>query len=113
MTDSLIDGLMDQLAQGSEYAFELCDPVQNDSYHVSVNGTMVSLSNFIFPSWFNSEAKVPQNLPFDYMSNLKAPFTMSDGGYMIVRQAGQESQVLGEGIPLWRQKQIKSKWYRR
>lgn len=101
----------------SEYALELCDPVEGDSYSVlvNVNGTNVpvSLSNFVFPSWFNPEAKTPQNLPFDYLNKLTAPFTMTKGGYLIVRQSGNTTQVFGERMKEWRKEQIKSEWYRR
>lgn len=76
----------------TEYALELCDPVEGNSYVVNVGSTPVSLSNFVFPSWFNPEAKVPANLPFDYLNLLTTPFSMTSGGYMIVRQSGQENQ---------------------
>src|SRR5579885_86143 len=43
--------------QYTEYAYEMCDPVEGDSYAVVINhngaNVTVSLSNFIFPSWFN------------------------------------------------------------
>lgn len=86
----------------SEYALELCDPVEGNSYVINVGSTPVSMSNFIFPSWFNPEAVAPANLPFDYLNQLKAPFSMSSGGYLIVRQSGQETQVmamLGQATP--------------
>ena len=104
------------LPQGSEYALELCDPVENDSYAIDVKGIKVSVSNFVFPSWFNPEAKTPQNLPFDYLSKLTAPFTMTAGGYMIVRQPGAEGQVtamFGEKMPKWKKDLKLSEWYRR
>lgn len=117
------DGPTIQTTNGpaSEYAVELCDPVENDSYAITVAGNLVSISNFIFPSWFNSEAKIPQNLPFDYLKKLTAPFTMSAGGYIIVRQPGNENQVqgrtitpiFGKKIPTWKQELVKSEWYRR
>jgi hypothetical protein len=104
------------LPQGSEYALELCDPVENDSYEIDVNGTKVSVSNFVFPSWFNAQAKAPQNLPFDYLKKLTAPFTMTPGGYLIVRVPGQEGQVNGHfdaAMPLWKRDLKLSEWYRR
>lgn len=100
------------LAQGSEYALELCDPVEGNSYSVNVNGTFVSLSNFVFPSWFNPEATVQQNMPFDYLNVLTTPFTMTSGGYMIVRQSGQASQVFGERMPEWKKQQKKNEFAR-
>jgi hypothetical protein len=96
------------IAQGSEYAQELCDPVEGDSYAITVNGAKVSVSNFIFPSWFNPEATTV-NLPFDYLGKLKAPFTMTPGGYMIVRQSGTVSQVFGEEMPEWKREVKRAK----
>lgn len=97
------------ITQGSEYAQELCDPVESDSYAISVNGVKVSVSNFVFPSWFNPEAVAPTNLPFDYLGKLTAPFTMTKGGYMIVRQSGNASQVFGEEMPEWKREMKREK----
>lgn len=101
----------------TQYALELCDPVEADSYSVlvNVNGvfTPVSVSNFVFPSWFNPEATVPKNLPFDYLNKLTAPFTMTPNGYMIVAQQGNVTQVFGEKVKEWKKEQVKSEWYRR
>lgn len=97
------------LPQGSEYAMELCDPVEGNSY--MIDG--ISVSNFIFPSWTNIQAKVPENMPLDYMKELSAPFTMSKGGYMIVRKNGKVNQVFGDHMPHWKRELKKSEWYRR
>lgn len=101
----------------SEYAYELCDPVEGNSYSVLVNVsgvfTPVSVSNFVFPSWFNPEATAPANLPFDYMGKLTTPFTMTAGGYMIVRQSGNEGQVFGEKVSPAKKLEVASPWYRK
>lgn len=107
-----------QIAQGNLYAQELCDPVENDSYDIMINGVNVAVSNFVFPSWFNSEAKVPQNMPFDYLGKLAAPYTMDAGGYMIVASVSNEGQVtakhvFGESMPQWRRDYVKAEFYRR
>jgi hypothetical protein len=101
------------IAQGDQYALELCDPVEGNSYVIDVNGKNVSVSNFIFPSWFNAQATAPTNMPFDYLKLLKAPFTMTAGGYMIVRSANQAQQVFGEQVPNWKKEIVKSEVYRR
>jgi hypothetical protein len=98
----------------NEYALELCDPVEGDSYVITV-GTLkvpVSVSNFVFPSWFNTEA-TDLNKPFDYLGKLTKPFSMSPGGYLIVRQSGNYQQIFGEKVRPERQLQVKSEWYRR
>jgi hypothetical protein len=107
-----------QVTAGNLYCQELCDPVENDSYGIAVGTTTVSVSNFVFPSWFNPEAVVPQNMPFDYLGKLTAPFTMTTGGYMIVATISNEGQVtgrhvFGEEMPEWRKEYVKGEFYRR
>lgn len=107
-----------QIAQGNMYAQELCDPVENDSYPITVNGIQIAVSNFVFPSWFNPEAVPSKNMPFDYLKKLSAPFTMDAGGYMIVATMNNEGQVtaqhvFSESMPQWRKDYVKSELYRR
>jgi hypothetical protein len=97
------------IAQGSEYALELGDPVEGDSYDIILNdGTPVSVSNFILPVWFDPQATA-EDAPFDYLKKLTKPFSMTKGGYMIVAKAGAVSQVFGEHMPQWKQEQKKLK----
>lgn len=107
-----------QLTAGNLFAQELCDAVENDSYGININGVEVSVSNFVFPSYFNPEAKSPQNLPFDYLNKLSAPYTMDAGGYMIVATLNNEGQVtaehfFSEEMPQWRRDYVKGDFYRR
>lgn len=107
-----------QITQGNMYCQELCDPVENDSYGIMVGTTNVAVSNFVFPSWFNPEATLPVNAPFDYLNKLTAPFTMDAGGYMIVATLSNEGQVTAhhvfdEKMPQWRRDYVKSEFYRR
>jgi hypothetical protein len=111
-----VDGPM--LPMGNEYAMELCDPVEGDFYPLLVSNsdgsfTTVNLSNFVFPSWFNQQAKVSENMPFDYMKKLTAPFTMTLGGYLLVRKGGRVYQVFGDKLSKWKKHHVQSKWYRR
>lgn len=94
-----IDG--PQIAQGSCYAMEACDPVENNSYTVKVGKELVSVSDFVVPAYFNDQGA---NEKFDFLGVLKAPFTLAPGGYMVVRQApGTEQQVFGHMKPMqWR-----------
>jgi hypothetical protein len=100
------------------YCFEMADPVEDQSYAVSVDGYQVAVSNFIYPSWFNPQATVALNMPFDYLKTLKGPFQMTAGGYIITATLDNEGQVtahhiFGKNFPAWRQKQVKSEFYRR
>lgn len=100
------------------YCQELCDPVEDGTYSITVAGQAIGVSNFIFPSWLNYEAKSPQNLPFDYMNKLTAPMTMTAGGYMITATLSNEQQVthqktFGEKMPQWRRDYVSGVYYRR
>ncbi len=96
-----------RIAQGSQYSFEMSDAVESDSYVITVGTQRVSVSNFLFPEWFDPQTK--HGARVDYLSRLKNPFTMTPGGYMIVRQAGgRESAVYGDYYPEWR-KEMKPK----
>ncbi len=69
----------------SSTAVEVCDAVEDDTYveTVTILGETraVSVSNYLLPSWFDVMGK----FPFDRMSRLTAPFTMTPGGYLIVK----------------------------
>ncbi len=73
---------------GKETAKEACDAVEGDVY--MMDG--VQLSNYLQPTWFGIQQD--GNQEFDRLGKLSAAFTMTDGGYMIVRDAnGNETQV--------------------
>jgi hypothetical protein len=88
--EEMIDPFCDQwvdMGGGRQTAKEGSDAVEGDVYvrPVSILGKSrdVPLSNFLLPKWFNPAAPGK----FDYMGELAAPFSMSRGGYMIVRDA--------------------------
>lgn len=76
-----------QIPEGNLYALEICDPVQGDSYAISINNNKISLSNFIYPSWFNNLDSDKKEDKYDYLNKLSLPFTMTDGGYYIVKSS--------------------------
>ncbi len=101
--NSWVDG--PEITEGSQYALEVGDPVESDSYVVTVgSGTTakkVAVSNFVFPAWFDDQAAAGSH--FDQMGHVHSAFTMSPGGYLVVRQgAGTESQVFGAKYQEWR-----------
>ena len=93
---------------GTLYAKEACDPVEADIYglHVGRAKTPVTLSNFVFPSWFDPSG----NEPFDQLGKLSAPFTMTSGGYFIYVAPGSTkiSQIFGAKYPDWKKETKKS-----
>lgn len=78
----------------TETAQEMCDAVEDTGYRH--NG--MDLTNFLLPAWFNPFGKAP----FDYLGQLTAPFSMTPGGYMIIRTGGKEAQQTGRAMPPWR-----------
>lgn len=78
-----------------EVAFEIGDPVQSDYYSIG----NVAVSNFVTGPWFNPMAASSDR--FDYLGNLRAPFSMSKGGYWVQRKDGRASEKFGEQMPDW------------
>lgn len=93
---------------------EMCDPVEQIGYGIMVKGVNVSVSDFVFPNFFNPYASLTKNAPFNYLNSLKAPFTILAGGYAIQRTGGPgtETQVFGETMPQWRRDTKKKKFSR-
>lgn len=89
------------IAEGNQYAYELCDPVEADVYTVAVGsypGTPVSVSNFVYPEYFDTAT--PKGTQLDQMKTLTKPYTMSKNGYLIVRNASyQISEIFGSTYP--------------
>jgi hypothetical protein len=75
---------------GTEYAYEMSDPVEEDTF--KVNG--IDMSNFVHPSWFEP-FKHPPGTKFDHLGLLKKPFSMTKGGYMILKKNGKVQNVFG------------------
>lgn len=85
------------MPNGSKVDDERCDPVEADSYPIMVtigsDVRVVMVSNFVTPSWFGLEDRTP----FDYLARLKAPFTMTPGGYYrIVDISGAEDFIYAD-----------------
>lgn len=94
--EQLADPLINLVAVGVPYnrrpvvwAYESCDPVENDEY--AIDG--VPVSNFVLPSWFSPEKAAK----YDFLSKLKAPGTLSPGGYAsMMRSLGHWTQIFGD-----------------
>ncbi|MBR0828728.1 hypothetical protein JQ596_24635 [Bradyrhizobium manausense] len=69
----------------TEYAYEVCDAVEDESF--KVNG--LEMSNFVYPSWFEP-FKHPRGTKFDHLGSLTEPFSMTEGGYIIKRVDGRD-----------------------
>jgi hypothetical protein len=95
--EELVDPTCDKwmpMPDGRSVALEVCDAVEADTYDVPTEimgeTRSVRLSNFVLPKWFDPAERGG----FDRMGILGRPFSMSDGGYLIVRdRAGNESNI--------------------
>jgi hypothetical protein len=81
-----------------DYAYEMCDAVEEDTFDVilSAGGVniRVPMSNFVMPAWFEPFLH-PAGTRFDYMGLLNKPFSMTKGGYVIVSEGGKVDEVFG------------------
>lgn len=87
---------------GIDYAHELCDAVEGDSYMVMTQADKdrigVAVSNFLFQDFFDPKAKPGTRL--DYLGLLRKPFTMTAGGYQIKRtEPGKVTQIFAKHDP--------------
>jgi hypothetical protein len=91
--------------QGHEWARELCDAVESNSYPVTLpNGAVVFVSDFLLPAFFAPAASAPYSflqiaaVEGQNVSGLvSAPFAVATGGYQIQRVSGtNEVQVTGK-----------------
>jgi hypothetical protein len=85
-----IANLWAEAADGTEYAYEMSDPVEEDTF--PVNG--IQMSNFVHPSWFEP-FKHPPGTKYDHLGRLTKPFSMTKGGYMIIKKNGKVTQKYG------------------
>jgi hypothetical protein len=85
-----IANLWADAGNGTDYAYEMSDPVEEDVF--LVDG--IEISNFVHPSWFEP-FRHPVGTRFDHLGKLKAPFTMTKGGYVITRKKGVVKEVFG------------------
>lgn len=69
----------------TQYAYEVCDAVEEESFEV--NG--LPMSNFVYPAWFEP-FEHPRGTKFDHLGSLTEPFSMTEGGYLIKRVDGKD-----------------------
>jgi len=100
MMDPQANYWADNWNEGLSYALEVADPVESDYYDVDVDGTPVKVSNFALPAWFDPAP--PAGAKFDWLGKLSKPFTMTDGGYVIIRDQSEDRAVFGRSYPEWK-----------
>ncbi len=95
---------------GEESAFEICDPVESNSYPVDLGdgGDPVWASDFVLPAFFSQNASGPYcylalagNAQAQVAGTPSAPFAVATGGYEVERTAtGSETQVTAKVHPV-------------
>jgi hypothetical protein len=85
-----IANLWAESEDGTEFAYEMSDPVEEDTFEVDG----IAMSNFVHPAWFEP-FKHPPGTKFDHLGLLKEPFSMTKGGYVIMKKNGKVSQKFG------------------
>lgn len=65
-----------QDAKGIFWAYEICDPVEDDGYGYKIGDVLVS--DFVTPSWFGY---AHSSGPFDFQGKVKKPFQVLHAGY--------------------------------
>ena len=85
-----VANLWAEAANGTQYAYEMSDPVEEDTFRVDE----VEMSNFVYPTWFEP-FKHPPGTKFDHLGLLERPFSMTKGGYVIVRKKGRATEEFG------------------
>ena len=76
-------------------ATEACDPVQSETYSITVDGTAVQVSNFVTPSYFTDNAL---GSTLDHLGSLNQTFAVAHGGYQIQMKAGRVHNAFGDGV---------------
>src|SRR2546421_11590719 len=79
------------------WAREVCDPVQSRAYKIRTGDTLVPVSNFVLPAYFNPFAAGP----YDYLRVLDEPFSIDTGGDAVFQRtpAGHQRLRGGVGVP--------------
>lgn len=84
----------ENFTDNSRWSHEVCDPVQGDNMWISSCGYRVAMSDYVLPSFFNYLSIGP----YDWKGILKAPFSVSDGGYGVVMKNGSNSSSIVYGM---------------
>jgi hypothetical protein len=71
------------------YAYEVCDACEADKYGYKIDNVLVS--DFVYPSWFESFHKGGSSTKFDKEGHIKRPFQLLPGGYIGVYNVSSSS----------------------
>lgn len=93
LCEMLVDPAINLWAQhpdGSMYAYEMCDAVEDLTF--DLDG--VVMSDFVTPAYFEG-FRAPRSARFDYLKKVTKPFEILDGGYSIIMKDGEMQNIFG------------------
>src|SRR2546421_1935072 len=76
------------------WAREVCDPVQSGAYKIRTGDTLVPVSNFVLPAYFNPWAAGP----YDHLRVLDEAFSIDTGGYALFQPTSPAHERFGRGV---------------
>jgi hypothetical protein len=76
---------------GLFWAYEVCDPVEDDQYGYDIGGVLVS--DFVTPAWFGFQSS---GAPFDFQKKAGAAFAILSGGYAQSNNGSGWTQTTGQ-----------------
>jgi hypothetical protein len=98
--DRSVNYWADRMDGKTMVALEVADPVENDSYNVTVTNpagvkVKVAVSNYVLDAWFDPQADAKTKR--DHMNTTPGPLQMSPNGYIVVLDytTGKVDQVFG------------------
>lgn len=95
LCEMLIDPVANLWAEDSDtgllHAYEMCDAVEEETFKVKG----IAMSDFVFPSFFESFNKGRKGVQYDWMKKVKQPFETLKMGYQIVLENGDIHEVFG------------------
>jgi hypothetical protein len=80
-----------QSTNGRFYAYEMCDAVEDEEY--VIDG--ISVSDFVYPAFFESWHKPGSSVQFDYLKKVSRPFQTLQNGYQIVSDGKSVKEIFG------------------
>jgi hypothetical protein len=93
LCEMLVDPAINLWAQhpdGSLYAYEMCDAVEELTF--DVDG--IPMSDFVTPAYFEG-FRGRHSARFDYLKKVARPFKILDGGYSIIMKSGKMQNIFG------------------
>lgn len=91
-----------QDSNGAFWAYEVCDPVEDDKYAYKIGDTLVS--DFVTPAWFGFKNATGA---IDFQKHANQPFVVLSGGYAQKFEQGGWQQVNGNEAAHTAKKHVK------